>query len=256
MVFVGGRWPSQWYPNARLKLLYTAAKLSVTPEPNSVVNLNPDSQSSSSTGNSPQLRRWGKLALYFVLFLVVAWIYASQPAEVKPARKPVPAVPGSAERERAAQRTSADDREVPRASQRRGADRSAEGNGRVEAGKPKANRPAAERSDNSSGRSKAESIVRNARVTGEDGRVIYRGDIDLTPTLERIERGKRLRFAHDGSVFENRERRLPQKPAGYYHEFVHPTPGDNGPGGQRVVVGREGEVYYTPDHYHTFRRVE
>jgi len=77
----------------------------------------------------------------------------------------------------------------------------------------------------------------------------------LRPTIERIERGKRLRFSHDGSVFENRERRLPIKSSGYYREFIHPTPDDDGPGGQRVVIGREGEVFYTPDHYKTFRRV-
>lgn len=180
---------------------------------------------------------------------------------MKPAGQRAPTATRSVERERAAQRKSGGDRESPRASQRRVADRSAEGDGRSDAGKADTIRPAAEPSDNSNssnsnGRSRAESIVRNARVTGEDGQVIYRGDIDLGPTLERIERGKRLRFSHDGSVFENRERRLPQKPAGYYHEFVHPTPGDDGPGGQRVVVGRDGEVYYTPDHYHTFRRVE
>jgi filamentous hemagglutinin len=100
-----------------------------------------------------------------------------------------------------------------------------------------------------------EYIVHNVQIKNEAGRVIYRGDIDLKPTLDRIERGKRLRFSHDGIVFENREKRLPAKPAGYYREFVHPTPREDGPGGQRVVVGREGEVYYSPDHYRTFRRV-
>jgi hypothetical protein len=98
-------------------------------------------------------------------------------------------------------------------------------------------------------------IVRNVRVTDEDNRIVYRGDIDLTETLDRIERGERLRFSHDGITFENREKRLPNAPSGYYHEFIHPTEGESGPGGQRIVVGRKGEVYYTPDHYRTFRRV-
>ncbi len=65
----------------------------------------------------------------------------------------------------------------------------------------------------------------------------------------------RLPFSHDGIVFENRERRLPLKPNGYYHEFVQPTPHERGPGGQRVVLGRNGEVYYSSDHYRTFQRV-
>jgi guanyl-specific ribonuclease Sa len=57
-------------------------------------------------------------------------------------------------------------------------------------------------------------------------------------------------------VFQNREKRLPQKPAGYYREWVHPTPGLRGPGPQRIVTGKEGEIYYSPDHYETFRRLD
>jgi ribonuclease T1 len=98
-------------------------------------------------------------------------------------------------------------------------------------------------------------VVRNVRVIDEDGNVVYRGDIDLEPTLERIEQGTHLPFSHDGIVFENRERRLPAKPYGYYHEFVQPTPHERGPGGQRVVMGRNGEVYYSPDHYRTFQHL-
>lgn len=98
-------------------------------------------------------------------------------------------------------------------------------------------------------------IMRNQRIRDETGSVVYSGDVELQPTLDRIERGKQLRFPNDGSVFENREHRLPKKSAGYYHEYVLPTPGDDGPGAQRIVIGSNGEVYYTPDHYRTFRRV-
>lgn len=98
--------------------------------------------------------------------------------------------------------------------------------------------------------------IRNMRIRNEDGRTIYSGDVDLRPTLDRIERGKRLRFPNDGVVFENRERRLPAKPSGYYHEYVLPTRGNDGPGPQRIVTGRDGETYYTPDHYRTFRRIK
>ncbi|QBX42044.1 hypothetical protein E4T63_16210 [Pseudomonas fluorescens] len=45
---------------------------------------------------------------------------------------------------------------------------------------------------------------------------------------------------------------LPQKPAGYYTEYVHPTAGIAGLGPQRIVVGKGGEMYYTADHYKTF----
>lgn len=99
-------------------------------------------------------------------------------------------------------------------------------------------------------------VLRNMRIRNEDGRVVYSGDVDLRPTLDRIERGKRLRFPNDGVVFENRERRLPTKPSGYYHEYVLPTRGDDGPGPQRIVTGGASEVYYTPDHYKSFRRIK
>jgi guanyl-specific ribonuclease Sa len=99
-------------------------------------------------------------------------------------------------------------------------------------------------------------VIASQTIRDQDGRVIFRGDVDVSPTLERIKRGDRLSFSHDGIVFQNRERRLPQKPAGYYHEFVHPTPRISGPGPQRIIVGREGETYYTPDHYRTFKRLD
>jgi guanyl-specific ribonuclease Sa len=98
-------------------------------------------------------------------------------------------------------------------------------------------------------------VVENVTVLDRDERVVYRGSVDVGPTLERIAAGNRLDFPDDGIVFQNRERRLPAKPRGYYHEYVLPTPRLGGPGPQRVVIGENSEVYYTPDHYRTFRRV-
>ncbi len=95
-----------------------------------------------------------------------------------------------------------------------------------------------------------ENSTRHAWVNGPDGR------LDLAPTLERIERGEKHPHRNDGSVFQNRERRLPAKPRGYYHEYVHPTPSTSGPGAQRVVIGDDRDVWYTPDHYETFQEVE
>ena len=75
-------------------------------------------------------------------------------------------------------------------------------------------------------------------------------------TLDRIKRGERLPFRDDGAVFQNREHRLPEQPAGYYHEYVDPTPGEPGPGARRVVTGQGGEAYYTTDHYMSFTRID
>ncbi len=91
---------------------------------------------------------------------------------------------------------------------------------------------------------------RSLIVHGPNGRT------DLAPTLERIEKGIKHRHRNDGSVFGNRERRLPRQPRGYYHEYVHPTRGQRGPGAQRIIIGKKGEVYYTADHYKSFRRVK
>ncbi len=98
-------------------------------------------------------------------------------------------------------------------------------------------------------------IVRNQRIFALDGSLAYAGDIDLAPTLARIEAGKRDRHPNDGSVFGNREGRLPRKPRGHYLEWVVRTPGLREVGPQRVVTGKDGEVYYTPDHYQSFIRI-
>lgn len=98
-------------------------------------------------------------------------------------------------------------------------------------------------------------VIRNVSLRNQDGKVIYRGDIDLRPTLQRIDAGKKLRFSHDGSVFQNREGRLPTHASGYYREWVVPTPGEDGPGPQRIVTGLAGETWYTADHYRTFQRI-
>ncbi len=84
------------------------------------------------------------------------------------------------------------------------------------------------------------------------GKVVHRGAVELGPTIDRILRGERHPHRNDGSVFRNRERRLPKKPKGYYREYVHPTPGVRGAGPQRIVRGRGDEWYYTPDHYSSF----
>lgn len=98
--------------------------------------------------------------------------------------------------------------------------------------------------------------IKNASIRNQDGKVVFRGTVDLTDTLARIERGERGSHGNDGTVFQNREKRLPQKTSGYYHEWVHPTEGQRGPGPQRIITGEDGEIYYTPDHYQTFERLD
>ena len=93
-------------------------------------------------------------------------------------------------------------------------------------------------------------VIRNL-----NGQIVFQGTVDLQPTLDRIRRGDQNSHRNDGTTFQNRERRLPAKPAGYYKEYVHSTHGISGPGPQRVIVGKDGDAWYTPDHYQTFRRL-
>lgn len=62
---------------------------------------------------------------------------------------------------------------------------------------------------------------------------------------------------NDGVVFQNRERQLPKKAGGYYHEYTVDTPGAATRGTRRVITGgtplkSPPVYYYTGDHYATF----
>ena len=98
-------------------------------------------------------------------------------------------------------------------------------------------------------------LVENQSIRDLNGHVVFKGTVDLGPTIQRIERGEANRHRNDGTTFQNREGRLPRKPNGYYKEYVHPTAGINGPGPQRIIIGKEGEIWYTPDHYNSFQQI-
>ena len=125
-------------------------------------------------------------------------------------------------------------------------------NGDAHSGPAEQDEPAAETAAAPPGVGSVEGMV----IRDLEGQIAFRGTVDLTPTLRRIAAGKKLKFSNDGSVFQNRERRLPRQASGYYREWVHPTPDLPGPGPQRIVTGEQGELYYTPDHYRTFRRLD
>ena len=78
-------------------------------------------------------------------------------------------------------------------------------------------------------------------------------------TYDLIQRGGPFPYEKDGVVFGNRERLLPTKSRGYYHEYTVSTPGSSHRATRRIVCGgvpRTPEVcYYTADHYTSFRRI-
>ena len=75
-------------------------------------------------------------------------------------------------------------------------------------------------------------------------------------TLKLIEQGGPFPFDQDGAIFQNREGLLPRQARGYYHEYTVITPGEGDRGARRIVTGQRGELYYTDDHYDSFKRVE
>ena len=74
-------------------------------------------------------------------------------------------------------------------------------------------------------------------------------------TLALIERNGPFPYPRDGVVFHNREGHLPKRERGYYREYTVRTPGARDRGARRIVAGRDGEYYYTEDHYRSFRRI-
>ena len=74
-------------------------------------------------------------------------------------------------------------------------------------------------------------------------------------TLQIIRRGGPFPFERDGVVFGNYERLLPTKSRGYYHEYTVATPGAQNRGARRIISGKDGEYYYSDDHYRSFKRI-
>jgi ribonuclease T1 len=75
-------------------------------------------------------------------------------------------------------------------------------------------------------------------------------------TIALIRRGGPFPYQRDGAVFGNFEERLPVKARGYYREYTVRTPGAKDRGARRIVAGRGGELYYTDDHYNSFKRIQ
>lgn len=87
--------------------------------------------------------------------------------------------------------------------------------------------------------------------------------VEARQTLAQIKRGGPYAYRKDGTVFGNREKRLPAQPRGYYSEYTVKTPHSRDRGPRRIVAGRgagrdpatSDEYYYSDDHYNSFRRI-
>lgn len=74
-------------------------------------------------------------------------------------------------------------------------------------------------------------------------------------TLTLIKSDGPFPYRQDGVVFQNRERLLPRESSGFYHEYTVKTPGSSDRGARRIIKARDGTLYYTPDHYDSFKRI-
>lgn len=80
--------------------------------------------------------------------------------------------------------------------------------------------------------------------------------LEARQTIVLIQRGGPFPYRKDGTVFGNREKRLPLAPGNYYREYTVPTPGSRNRGAQRIVTGQPQEYYYTQNHYRSFSKVK
>lgn len=74
-------------------------------------------------------------------------------------------------------------------------------------------------------------------------------------TVRLIDDGGPFPYAKDGSAFGNFEGELPKQRRGYYREYTVRTPGERDRGARRIVTGSGDEIYYTADHYVSFKAV-
>ncbi|MHC6219367.1 guanyl-specific ribonuclease [Arthrobacter sp. MMS24-S77] len=72
-------------------------------------------------------------------------------------------------------------------------------------------------------------------------------------TLALIAKGGPYPYERDGINFGNFEGLLPKKASGFYQEYTVKTPGESDRGAQRIITGKDGGKFYTPDHYATFK---
>jgi len=74
-------------------------------------------------------------------------------------------------------------------------------------------------------------------------------------TLRLIDDGGPYPFRQDDGTFFNREGHLPAQGRGYYREYTVQTPRSPDRGARRIVAGADGDLYYTDDHYDSFRQI-
>ena len=96
-----------------------------------------------------------------------------------------------------------------------------------------------------------------ARRASADAALVQLSELppEARHTIALIRRGGPFPYERDGAVFGNFEGLLPRHERGYYREYTVATPGLAHRGSRRIIAGRAGELYYTSDHYRSFKRI-
>ena len=79
--------------------------------------------------------------------------------------------------------------------------------------------------------------------------------LEARETIALVRKGGPFPHRRDGISFGNREKILPPRERGWYREYTVKTPGARDRGARRIVAGRDGTLYYTGDHYRSFKRI-
>ncbi len=98
-------------------------------------------------------------------------------------------------------------------------------------------------------------LASSTKVTGNNA--VNYADLpeDVQNTLAKVKSGEKLPYAKDGTIYQNRNEALPKQAANYYREYTVQADPAKGRGTNRLVVGNNGETYYTTNHYGSFKRV-
>ena len=101
--------------------------------------------------------------------------------------------------------------------------------------------------------------IASARSPGDGDVRVDELPAQARETLALIASGGPFPHDRDGVAFGNRERALPDRPRGYYHEYTVRTPGVSSRGARRIICGgppkQPDACWYTSDHYRSFRRI-
>lgn len=94
-----------------------------------------------------------------------------------------------------------------------------------------------------------------ATGVGEDEVALADLPAEAAVVVRAIHAGGPFRYDRDGITFGNREGLLPARERGYYREYTVPTPGESDRGARRIVAAADGTLYWSDDHYASFRRI-